>query len=61
MSKNLDETVRLQSEKRQERIREQEERDYNGLQLIRVALPVWPAYQPRRLPGEMSVRVPIVT
>ena len=38
MSKNFDEIVRLLSEKR----------DYNGLQRARVALPVWPAHQPRR-------------
>ena len=35
MSKNLDETVRLQSEKRQEWIRELR-RDYKGLQRARV-------------------------
>ena len=54
MSRNFDETVRLQSEKRQE------ERDYKGLQRARVAFPVWPAHQPRRSPVETSVRGPIV-
>ena len=38
----------------------QEERDYKGLQRAKVALPVWPAHQPRRSPGETSVRGPIV-
>ena len=39
MSKNLDETVRLQSEKRQERIREIRERDFKGLQRAQVVPP----------------------
>ena len=43
MSKNLDETICLQSEKREEWIREiREER----LLREQVALPVWPAYHP---------------
>ena len=46
MSKNLDETVRLQSEKNR----------LQGLQRARVALPDWPAHQPRRSPGKTSVR-----
>ena len=54
MSKNFDEKVRVQYQKRQEWIREMEERDYRGLQRARVALPVWPAHQPRRFPGETS-------
>ena len=58
MSKNLDETVRLQSEKREQWIRE--EKDYKGLQRAQVALPFWPAHQPRRFPGGMNVRGPIV-
>ena len=37
-----------------------EERDYKGLQRAQVALPVWPAQQPRRYPGVSSVRGPIV-
>ena len=37
-----------------------EERDYKGLQRARVALPVWPAHQPHRFPGETSVPGPIV-
>ena len=57
MSKNLDETVRLQSEKRQEWIREiRGERSYKRLQRAQVALPVWPAHQPCRSPGETGVR-----
>ena len=51
MSINLDETARLQSEKRE---------DYKGLQRAGVALTVWPAHQPRRSPGKMNVRGPIV-
>ena len=38
----------------------QEERDYKGLWRVQVALPVWSAHQPRRSPGETSVRGPIV-
>ena len=34
--------------------------DCKGLQRARVALPVWPAHQPRRSPEETSVRGPIV-
>ena len=61
MSKNFDETVRLQSEKRQEWIREiRGERSYKGLQRAQVALPVWPARQSRRSSGETGVRGPIV-
>ena len=61
MSKNLDETVHLQSEKKEESIREiRGERDYKGLQRAQVALPVWPAHWPRRSPGETSVQGPIV-
>ena len=60
VSKNFDETVRLQSEKRQEWIREIEERDYKGFKRAQVALPVWPAHHPRRSPGETSVRGSIV-
>ena len=36
------------------------ERDHKGLQRARVALPTWPAYQPRRFPGEANIREPIV-
>ena len=46
MSKNLDETVRLQSEKREEWIQE----------IRGVVFPVWPAHQPRRSRGETNVR-----
>ena len=38
----------------------EEERGYMRLQRARVVLPVWPAYHPRRSPGETSVRGPIV-
>ena len=31
------------------------ERDNKGLQRAQVALPVWPAHQPHRSPGETSV------
>ena len=37
----------------------QEERDYKGLQRAQAALPVWPAHQSRRFPGETSVGGPI--
>ena len=37
-----------------------EERDYKGLWRAQAALPVWPAHQPCRSPGETSVRGPIV-
>ena len=59
MPKYFDETVRLQSEIRQECIREMRG-DYKGLHRAQVALPVWPAHQPRRSPGEMNVRGLIV-
>ena len=55
MSKNLDETVGIMSEKRQEWIREEGERDYKELQRAGVALPVWPIHQPRSFLGEMTV------
>ena len=55
MSRNLEETVRLQSESEYER----EERDYKGLQRAQVALPIWPAHQPRRSTGETSFRGPV--
>ena len=58
MSKNFDETVRLQSEIRREWIREI--RDYKGLLRAQVAHLVWPAHRPRRSPGETSVGGPIV-
>ena len=58
MSKNLDETIRLQSEK--SGYERKEQRGYKGLQRAGLALPVWPAYQPRRSRGEMSVRDPVV-
>ena len=57
MSKNLDETVRLQSEIRRET---RGEGDYKGMRRAQVALPVWLAHQPRRSAVEMSVRGPIV-
>ena len=48
--KNLDVTVRLQTEKRDERIRE--ERDYKGLYMAKAAHLVLPIY----CPEEMSSR-----
>ena len=60
MSKNFDETVRLQSEKRQEWIREIRGERLQGIAGVQVALPVWSAHQPRRSPVEMSVLGPIV-
>ena len=61
MSKKLDETVRLQSGKREKWIPEiKGERDYKGLQRARVALPVRPAHQPRCSPAETSVQGSIV-
>ena len=48
MSNNLDETLRLQFEKRLEWIREVRGQRLQG---IAVVLPVWPIYQPRRFPG----------
>ena len=56
MSKNLDETICLQSEIRQEWIREMREQRLLGIARAQVALPVWPGHQPRRFPVEMSVR-----
>ena len=47
------------SSKDKEWIREIE-RNYMGLQRARSALSAWPAHQPHRSPGEMSVRGPIV-
>ena len=43
MSKNLDEKDKSEYER-------WEERDYKALQRARVALPVWPAHQPRCFP-----------
>ena len=54
MSKNFDETVRLQSEKREEWIREVRG-ERQGIAEGRSNVSVRPAYQPRCLPGEMSV------
>ena len=60
MSKNLDETVRLQSEKRREWIREVRRERLQGIAEGATVHPVWPAHWPRRSPGETSVRGPIV-
>ena len=60
MPKNLDETVRLQSEKRKVWIRETRVKRSQGIAKAQVALPVWQAHQPHRFPGETSVRGPIV-
>ena len=59
MSKNLDETIRLQFKKRVD-TRDKRERDYKGLQRAQVALPIWPAHQPRSAAGETCVWGPIV-
>ena len=58
VSKYLEDTVRLQSEKRREWIREVRGERLQGI--AQVALPVWQARQPCRSPGETSVRGPIV-
>ena len=60
VSKNFDEAVRLQSEKRQEWIREIRRERLQGIAEVQVVLPVWPAHQPRRYPEETSVQGPIV-
>ena len=60
MSKYLEETVRLQSEKRREWIRDIRGDRLQGIAEAQVALPVWLARQPCRSPGETSVRGPIV-
>ena len=60
MSKNLDEIVRLQSKKRQEWIREIRGKRLQGITEGASSVPAWPAHQPRRSPGETSVRGPIV-
>ena len=59
MSKNLYDTVRLQSEKRREWIREIRGERLQGIAEVQVALPVWPAHQPRRFPVEMSSGDPL--
>ena len=60
MSKNFDETVRLQSEIRREWIQEVRGERLQGIAEGAGAHPVWPAHQPRRSPGETSVQGPIV-
>ena len=53
MSKNLDEIVPLQSEKKDKRgYKRYEERNQKRMQKTRVVLPVWPAHQPRRFLGK---------
>ena len=59
-SKNLDETVRLQSEKRQEWIREIKEERLQGIAEGTSSAPILPAHQPRRSLEKTSVRGPIV-
>ena len=58
VSKNSDETVRHQSEK--SGYQRLEKSEYKGLLRGQVALPVWPAYQPRRRPKGTNIRGPIV-
>ena len=60
MSKNFDGTARLQSEKRQEWIREIRGERLHGIAEGASSAPVWSAHQPRRYPGETSVRGLIV-
>ena len=60
MSRNFDETVRLQSEIRREWIREIQGERLQGIAEGASSAPVWPAHQPGRSPGETSVRGPIV-
>ena len=62
MSNNCDETIHLQSGKRQKWIRETrgEKLQRHLLQRALVALPVWSAHQPRHSLGETSVRGLIV-
>ena len=60
MSKNLDETVRLQSEKREVWIREIRGERLQGIAEGASSAPAWPAHQPRRSERETSVRGPIV-
>ena len=60
VSKNQYETTRLQSDKREEWIREVRRKRLQGMQPARVALSVWPTHKLRYSPGEMSVWEPIV-
>ena len=62
MAKNLDETVRLQSEIRREWIREMRGERLQGIAegASSASSRLWLAHQPRRSPVEMSVRGPIV-
>ena len=60
MSKNFDETVRLQSEIRREWIRQVRKEKLQGIAQGASRAPVWLAHQPRRSLGETSVRGPIV-
>ena len=60
MSKNLDETVRLRSEKKRRADTTDMRRETGDWWRAQVAFPVWPAHRPRRSPGEASVRGPIV-
>ena len=57
---NFDETVRLQSEKQQEWIREERVGRLQKITVEASSAPVWPAHQPRCSPGETIVRGPIV-
>ena len=60
VSKNLDETVRLQFEKRQDWIRVIGGERLQGIAEGTSSAPRLAAYQPRRSLGETSVRGPIV-
>ena len=59
MSKNLDKTVRLQSEKTEEWIQEISGEYHMVLQKAGVAHPSWPNDQPHRFSEETSVRDPL--
>ena len=54
-SKNLDETVRLQSERKEEWIREIRGKRLQGIKIAGIARPVSPAHQQRNSPGETSI------
>ena len=58
--KNFDETVRLQSEKTEEWIREIRGERLQEITEGASSAPLWPAHLPGRSPGETSVRGPIV-
>ena len=60
VSKNLDETVRLQSEKREEWIREIRGEKLQGIAEGTTSAPCLASSSARRSPGKTSVQGPIV-